>query len=64
MIWLLAAVSVFRDARPDQDGFQASWLYVLICLLFPAVLGVVMSMAIAAIERLVFGKAGKDDNGA
>ena len=64
MIWLLGAASVFRDVRPDEPGFQASWLYVLICLLFPAVLGVVMSTAIAAIERLVVGKTGKGGNGA
>jgi hypothetical protein len=53
MIDWLPAVSVFRDVRPDQDGFQPSWLYVLLCLAVPAVLGVLSALLITAIGKLV-----------
>ena len=62
MIELLAAASLFRDVRPDQVGFQPSWLYVLICLVCPAVLGVLMAAIIAGIEWLAGRKMGEGDH--
>jgi hypothetical protein len=59
MIWLHGAASLFRDVDPDRTGFQASWFYVLICLLCPAVLGVLMATLTAAIGRLVVRRRGK-----
>ena len=53
MIALLAALSIFRDVRPDQAGFQPSWLYVALCLICPAVLGVLSALLITAIGKLV-----------
>jgi hypothetical protein len=63
MIWLLVVASVFRDVRPDQPGFQASWLYVLICLICPAVLGVLMATLTGAIGRLLGRKTGRGGSG-
>jgi hypothetical protein len=53
MTALLAALSIFRDVRPDQPGFQPSWLYVALCLICPAVLGMLSALLITTIARLV-----------
>jgi hypothetical protein len=58
MINLLLAASVLRDVRPDQDGFQPSWLYVVLCLVGPAALGVLMAAITMGIERLVSRRKG------
>ena len=47
------AVSLFRDVRPDQDGFQPSFLYVLACVLAPALLGLLASVLIGWLGKLV-----------
>ena len=58
MIALLAALSIFRDARPDQAGFQPSWLYVVLCLVVPVVIGVLMTAITMGVERLVVRRKG------
>jgi len=44
--------SLFREVRPDVDGFQPSFLYVLLCVLGPVLLGVVSVGVIAVLEKL------------
>ena len=60
MTALLAALSIFRDVRPDQAGFQPSWLYVGLCLVAPVVLGVLSALLITAVGRLVGRRGGGD----
>lgn len=64
MIEWSGAVSVFRDVRPDQDGFQPSFLYVALCLLCPLVLGVVFATLSGLIGRLAGRSTGTGENGA
>jgi hypothetical protein len=49
----LLGVSLFRDVRPDQAGFQPSFLYVLVCVLAPALLGLLASALIGWLSKLV-----------
>ena len=53
MIDPLLAASVLRDVRPGQDGFQPSWLYVVLCLAVPAVLGALAALLTTWIGKLV-----------
>ncbi len=57
------AVSVFRDVRPDQDGFQPSFLYVALCLLCPLVLGVLFAALSGLIGRRAGRNKGKGESG-
>jgi hypothetical protein len=43
-----------RDADPAKPGFQASWLYIGVCLAVPIVIGLFVGFGLRAIER-VFG---------
>jgi hypothetical protein len=63
MIALPAALSIFRDVRPDQVGFQPSWLYVALCLVGPAVLGVLSALLITGIGRLIGRRRGGGGDG-
>jgi len=46
-----------QDARPEVPGYQASWLYVLLCLLVPAVLGLSLGLVAMSIERALGGRS-------
>jgi len=61
---LLAALSLLRDVRPDQPGFQPSWLYVLVCLVCPAAIGVLSAMLVTAIGRVVGRQSVESDGDA
>ena len=52
MTALVAAISIFRDMAPDTVGFQPHWLYVVLCVVCPAVLGVVTATVITLITTL------------
>lgn len=53
MIDPLLAASVLRDVQPGRDGFQPSWLYVVLCLVVPAALGALAALLITWIGKLV-----------
>jgi hypothetical protein len=63
MIELLGGVWLFRDVRPDVDGFQPSLPYVFVCLLAPALLGLLVSALIGWLGKLG-GRKGQGDGGA
>ena len=56
--------TLFRDVRPDAAGFQPTFLYVLVCLLGPVVLGVLSAGVIAVVEKLVGRARGEAKNDA
>lgn len=58
----LLGVSLFRDVRPDQAGFQPSFLYVLVCLLVPVLLGLLAALLTGWLGKL--GGKGEGGNGA
>ena len=60
----LGVSSLLRDVRPDVGGFQPSFLYVLLCMLCPVVLGVVSVGVTAALEKLTGRSRTKVENDA
>jgi hypothetical protein len=58
MTGLHRAVALLESLLPDGPGGKPSWLYVVLCLVLPAVLGVVMAAITMGIERLVSRKRG------
>jgi len=56
MTELMAAFSLLRDADPTLEGFQPHFLYVVMCLVCPAVLGVLSTALIALIQRITTRK--------
>jgi hypothetical protein len=43
-----------QDADPAQSGFQAQWLYIVICVSGPVVFGAFIAGVMTGLER-VFG---------
>jgi len=59
----LQITALLEKLLPDGPGGKPSWLYVVLCLLVPAVIGVVMATGIAWLEKLA-RKRGEHDGDA
>lgn len=48
-----------RDADPSTPGFQASPLYVIMCVVLPVVMGLAAGYGVRMIERILGIELGK-----
>jgi hypothetical protein len=58
MTGLPGVVALLGSLLPDGPGGKPSWLYVVLCLIVPAALGVLMAAITMGIERLVARRKG------
>jgi hypothetical protein len=47
--WLAA---IGQDADPAKAGFQAQWLYLVVCVTGPVLFGATVALLLTGIERL------------
>ncbi len=48
-----------KDSDPASPGFQAQWLYLLVCVAMPIIIGVFVGFGLRAIERIFGIELGK-----
>lgn len=47
------------DADPARAGFQAQWLYIIVCAALPVVIGLFVGVGLRTIERIFGVELGK-----
>jgi hypothetical protein len=56
MTGLEGAVALLKSLLPDEPGGKPPWLYVVLCLVVPAALGIVMTAGIGWLQKLARGR--------
>ena len=54
--WLQALA---RDANPNKQGFQAQYLYIVVSVAMPVVMGAIVGFGLRLIERIFNVELGK-----
>jgi hypothetical protein len=61
MTGLCGAIALLKSLLPDEPGGKPPWLYVVLCLVVPAALGIVMTTGIGWLQKLA--RARRKDRG-